>query len=68
MNEEIKGEIIAAVTQNILSALQRDEFDDWYRGRFDSFITGELAQELKVANSTVETLMKQDIQRIFRLT
>jgi hypothetical protein len=67
MNEGLEGIIIAQITKNILSALQRDEFEDWYRGRFDAFITGELAREMGIANSTVETLMMQDIQRIFKL-
>lgn len=67
--EQAKGEIIASVTNNIFKALQKQAFFDWYNegGRFDTFITGgDLEKVFGTDNSAVvETLIKQDIQRLF---
>lgn len=72
MNDEQKGELIAAITENILSALQRQDFADWYGdgGRFDAFIRGgqEMEERFGTSNYRVaEVLIMKDIQRLFNL-
>lgn len=72
MNDEQKGEIIAAMTQQILSALQRQDFADWYGdgGRFDTFIRGgkEMEERFGTSNYGVaEVLIMKDIQHLFKL-
>lgn len=72
MNEDHKGEVIAAITQNILATLKRQAFADWYgeNGRFDAFIRGGAEMEEVFGTSShlvAETLIKKDIQRLFNL-
>lgn len=72
MNDKLKGEIIASLTETILSTLQKQEFFDWYseNGRFDAFIRGgkEMEERIGTENRRVaEVLIMQDIQRLFRL-
>jgi hypothetical protein len=72
MNDELRGELIAAMTEQILSALQRQDFADWYgeNGRFDAFIRGgkEMENVFGTSNYRVaEVLIMKDIQRLFKL-
>jgi hypothetical protein len=72
MKNELKDEIIACMTQKILSTLQRQEFADWYAdgGRFDAYLGDgpEMEKEFGTQNYRVaEVLIMQDIQRLFNL-
>lgn len=72
MNDEQKGEIIRAITENILVTLQKQDFADWYGdgGRFDAFIRGgkEMKETFRTENHRVaEVLIMRDIQRLFHL-
>ena len=67
MNDEFKGEIIAAVTDQILKGLMKQSFVDWHDGRFASFVEGDLEEFGTESHLIAETLIKQDIQRLFNL-
>jgi len=67
---EIKEEVEVIrqlVTECIHRTLLRQDFDDWYKGRFEAYVTGDLESELDVAQSTVQTLIMQDIRRFFNI-
>lgn len=70
MNDEIKGEIVRALSESIFETLQKEKFEDWYNSRFEAFLRGgdELQKEFGTNSLLVaETLIKKDIQILFRL-
>jgi hypothetical protein len=67
MNDEHKGVIIQALTEQIFSSLMKQDFEDWYAGRFDAFVTGDLEEVGTESHLIAETLIKKDIQRLFNL-
>ncbi len=72
MNDEeilndMKSEIIAAVTDQILKGLMRQSFVEWHDGRFTSFVEGDLEEFGTESHLIAETLIKRDIQRLFNL-
>lgn len=68
MNDEQKGELIRAMTHQILNCLMKQDFADWYAGRFEAYVTGDLEDTFGTSNSIVaEALIMQDIQRLFKL-
>ncbi len=68
MTDEHKQEIISSVTNNILNALMKQSFKEWHDGRFEAFVVGDLMNEFGTENHLIaETLIKQDIQRLFNI-
>lgn len=59
------------ITQNILNTLKSQAFADWYSdGRFDAFLRGgdEMKEKLGTESHVIaETLIKKDIQNLFKL-
>ena len=67
MNDELKGELIRTITNQILNGLMRQDFVDWYEGRFNDFVEGNLEPFGTESHVVAETLMNQDIQRLFNI-
>jgi len=67
-DSEHVDEIRQIVAKRIYDVLMRQDFADWHNGKFEAYVTGELEQELEVAHSTVETIIKRDIYNLFDLT
>lgn len=67
MNDEHIGVIIQAVTEQLFSSLMKQDFKDWHDGRFDAFVKGDLEEFGTESLLIAETLIKQDIQRLFNL-
>jgi uncharacterized membrane protein len=67
-NSEHAAEIRRIVAKRIYNVLLRQDFKDWYDSKFEAYITGDLEEELGVAHSTVETIIKRDIYNLFDLT
>jgi len=65
---EQKQEIIAAITNNILMTLRSQPFKDWHETRFEAYVVGDLEDEFGTESHLVaETLIKQDIQKLFNM-
>jgi len=60
-------ELLKVITDAIFDGMMSQDFKDWHDGKFNDFVTGDMAHELGIAQSTAEVLIKQDIHRLFRL-
>ena len=67
MNDELKGELIRTITNQILNGLMKQDFVDWHEGRFNDFVEGNLESFGTESHVVAEALIKQDIQRLFNL-
>lgn len=68
MTDELKQEITALITDQILMTLRSQQFKDWYETRFEAYVVGDLEDVFGTESHLVaETLIKQDIQREFNL-
>ena len=65
--EQLKGQMVQTITNAIYNALCREDFKQWYETQFEQFIQGDLSSFGTDSKIVAETLVKQDIQQLFRI-
>ncbi len=55
-------------TEAILDVLTSQRFSDWYNGKFEDFITGDLEYEEDITHEEAKKIILEEIDDIFKLS